>query len=289
MAIFAWSDLHTDYALSLERIAALSQQDYRDSTILLAGDISHQLATIDKTFRLFTHRFRHVFFVPGNHDLWLYKKDFADSLQKLDALQNVCDNCGVYCAPATITDGSGPVQVMPLLSWYRRPEHGADSLYIPKVGDDPNLKMWMDNYRIHWPQPLSEDVIVDHFNARNSQAIDAFAHDPALPTISMSHFLPHGHLMFEGEPVSAITAPIPHDPYPAFNFSRVAGSTSLHSNITALQSNVHVYGHQHRNRWRKIDATWFVSHCLGYPQEPQFGSTGNRHLPAQVWPLPVRD
>lgn len=285
VAIFAWSDLHTDYAQSLERIAQLSQQDFRDDSILLAGDISHQIPIVERTLRLFTHRFRNVFFVPGNHDLWIYKQDYPDSLQKLDALKRVCDDCGVYMTPQKIRDEQRVVQVVPLLSWYRRPEHNTDSLYIPKVGEDPTLRMWMDNYRIHWPEPLHEAVMADYFTEQNAKHIESpYCSDT--PVVSMSHFLPHAHLMFADAPVDAIVAPIPGDPYPAFNFSRVAGSTAILDQLGTLQPRVHVYGHQHRNRWRQIGDTWFVSHCLGYPQEPRMGATGDRYFPARVWPLP---
>jgi predicted phosphodiesterase len=286
VAIYAWSDLHTDYAKSLERIAQLSQYDYQQDSILLAGDVSHRIETVEATLRLFTHRFRHVFFVPGNHDLWLYKKDYPDSLKKLDALRDACDYCGVHMSPQRIADGDGMVQIVPLLSWYRRPEHGDDSLYIPKAGEDSSLRMWMDNYRIQWPEPLSESNIADYFAEHNARQLSRQAPQADLPLISMSHFLPHRHLMFHDRPVDAITAPIPGDPYPAFNFSRVAGTTAILSQLKSIGSRVHVYGHQHRNRWRKVDDIWFVSHCLGYPDEPRMGATGDRHLPARVWPLP---
>jgi len=286
VAIFAWSDLHTDYAKNLERIAQLSLQDYQNDSILLAGDVSHQVSTIEITLRLFTQRFRNVFFVPGNHDLWLYKNDYADSLKKLDALRSVCDQCGVSMSPQRIADGDGMVQIAPLLSWYRRPEHGNDSLYIPKVGEDPTLRMWMDNYRVRWPEPLHENVMADYFVRQNAQQLLQSSPQQDLPLISMSHFLPHRNLMFQDRPIDAITAPIPGDPYPAFNFSRVAGSTAILQQVATLRPQVHVYGHQHRNRWRKEEGIWFVSHCLGYPEEPRMTATGDRHLPARVWPLP---
>jgi hypothetical protein len=52
-----------------------------------------------------------------------------------------------------------------------------------------------------------------------------------------------------------------------FNFSRVAGTWALDEQIRKLGSRVHVYGHQHRNRWRSIDGVLYVSHCLGYSEE----------------------
>jgi hypothetical protein len=63
-------------------------------------------------------------------------------------------------------------------------------------------------------------------------------------------------------------------PYPGsdparllFNFSTVAGSTLIDRQIRQLGSRVHVYGHQHRNRRRCYDGVWYLSNCLGYPEE----------------------
>jgi hypothetical protein len=87
----------------------------------------------------------------------------------------------------------------------------------------------------------------------------------AVSRISFSHFLPRQDLMFPvaGEPAQAG----PDPPRQPFNFSRVAGSTLIEQQIRRLGSRVHVYGHQHRNRCRCYEGVWYVSNCLGYPEE----------------------
>jgi ribulose bisphosphate carboxylase small subunit len=72
----------------------------------------------------------------------------------------------------------------------------------------------------------------------------------------------------------------------SFNFSRVAGSTLIEKQIRALGSRVHVYGHQHRNRSRYYEGTWYVSNCLGYRAERERRSLLNPPtVVREVWPL----
>ena len=44
------------------------------------------------------------------------------------------------------------VQIVPLLSWYEKPEESTDSLYVPQKGEDAALHMWADNRLIRWPR-----------------------------------------------------------------------------------------------------------------------------------------
>jgi hypothetical protein len=74
----------------------------------------------------------------------------------------------------------------------------------------------------------------------------------------------------------------PRDAYPRFNFSRVAGSSGIETQIRRLGSTAHVYGHQHRNRDRVVDGVRYVSHCLGYPSERRRG-TSIIEGPLTVW------
>jgi 3',5'-cyclic AMP phosphodiesterase CpdA len=54
----------------MEWVRALSPSAFQHDAVILAGDISDQMAVLEETFRYFTAKFKHVFFTPGNHDLW---------------------------------------------------------------------------------------------------------------------------------------------------------------------------------------------------------------------------
>ena len=56
---------------------------------------------------------------PGNHDLWIRRdtsdaKVYPDSIAKLGAMHNVCQECDVDMGPAEVARG---LFVVPLFSW----------------------------------------------------------------------------------------------------------------------------------------------------------------------------
>ena len=82
----------------------------------MAGDVSDDLATLRHTFSLLLRAFAHVFFIPGNHDVWVrrHERGTWDSLGKLAALRADLEGLGVKMGPARV----GGVWVVPLYRWY---------------------------------------------------------------------------------------------------------------------------------------------------------------------------
>ena len=70
---------------AVRRCEDLSNNAYKDDVLILAGDISDDQAVLRNTFQLVVQKFAHVFFVPGNHDLWVRRKE-RDVLDSLGAL-----------------------------------------------------------------------------------------------------------------------------------------------------------------------------------------------------------
>ena len=167
--------------------------------------------------------------------------------------------------------------IVPLFSWYSQPEQDPlDSLYLTKKGEDPTLSMWSDR-RFVRDDPDVRDLSA-FFLKLNKERVE-MAYDNQV--ISFSHFLPRQELIFSNGPPVAISG---GDPYPSFNFSRVAGSAGLDRQVRTLGSRLHVYGHQHRNRNLEIEGVTYISHCLGYPQERTSGRIlGLEFGPRLVW------
>lgn len=277
MRIFALSDLHVDYPQNLAWVQSLSTADYVDDVLLLAGDISHDEALLCRTLELLRARFRDVFFVPGNHDLWLRGTDYEDSLEKFHALLGRCSRLDVKTGPVRF---DGCALVMPLQAWYVQPHEGAGSLFVEKQGEDPGMRMWADTRSVRWPVFDGHPGPASFLLSLN----DSVPADAPEPVISFSHFLPRSELMFWTEEEFAATGLKPVDPQPRFNFSRVAGCRQLDAQIRLLGSIMHVYGHQHRNRDRTIDGVRYISHCLGYPREREQGRVrGIEDGPLMVW------
>jgi len=267
LRVFALSDLHVDYAENWEWLNALSLEGHERDALIVAGDVSDDLEKLGAVFRLLTARFGNVFFVPGNHELWVPGQGAQDSLGKFREVLECCGRWGVHTQPQRMEarDGSA-VWIVPLLSWYVTPEQGQDSLYIPKEGRDLTMAAWSDKVFFKWPLA---DSPADYFLQLNEPHLQR-RYDA--PVISFSHFLPRSELIFPSPAelarlkMALIKA---HGKLraPPINFSRVAGSRGLEAQIRRLGSTLHVYGHQHRNRARRIEGVWYVSHCLGYPQE----------------------
>ena len=267
MRIFAISDVHADYPQNMALLQAFSARDHLRDTLLLAGDVTDDLARLAQVLRGVREKFAHVFFVPGNHELWVRRGESGDSVARFEKVLRLCADLGVVTSPAKVTCGDGDpgAWVVPLFSWYVKPEQGPESLFVPRDGDDAGLSMWADEVLTRWPERLS---VADHFLDMNEPHLER---DYDAPVLSFSHFLPRKELMFRASPA---TPPARVRRTARFNFSRVAGSARLESQIRALGSVLHVHGHQHRNRDRAIDGVRYVSNCLGYPPERARGEIG---------------
>jgi predicted phosphodiesterase len=270
--VFAISDVHTDYPENLQLLAEVAR--YPHDVLILAGDVSDKLSVLRQTFCLLLERFRCVFFVPGNHELWVRKGEYPDSLQKFHEILGLCASLGVHTQPQCM----GGVCIVPLFSWYTRPEEGSDSLFRERPLEEPGTTLWTDDYLIKWPEGFRPARFFRDLNEpRVSAAYEA-------SRISFSHFMPRSDLMFTTAEEPQPLQPDPHARH--FNFSRVAGSTLIEEQIRKLDSRVHVYGHQHRNRCRCYQGIWYVSNCLGYRDERDRRSVLNpQTLVRTVWPL----
>lgn len=277
MRVFAISDIHIDFKQNRLWLDQLSDVDYREDALMLAGDVSNHVDRLEATLRLLTHKFARVFFVPGNHDLWVRGDDGMNSEEKFHALLALCEAWHVSMVP----EDFGTACIVPLFSWYRKPEEGADSLFAQKEGEDASLRMWADHQLIRWPSDQSNiaDFFLDYNTSRLQQETDK-------PILSFSHFLPRRDLIYRTEVEKRLVTPGSKDAHPTFNFSRVAGTSMLDRQIRTLGSVIHVYGHQHHNRHRVVDGVTYISHCLGYHRERQAGIACQLDEgPKQVWPV----
>jgi predicted phosphodiesterase len=271
MRVLAISDIHIDYEQNRSWIQQLSAGEYQQDVLILAGDVCHNMPLLQNCLSGLKEKFRDLFYVPGNHDLWIQDNGWPDSLAKFNAIIDFCkrNEIHVHSHDVISPEGIPLVRVAPLHSWYTRPEEGADSLYLPKPGEDESNRMWSDNYYIRWPASASEFNAGNYFIKLNCAASPG---DSGIFVISFSHFVPRTDMMFSENRQLDLERMKKYDRSPQFNFSRVAGSALIEEQIRRISSNIHVYGHQHINRDRVIDGVRYVSHCLGYPEERTRGA-----------------
>ena len=238
MRVFAASDIHTDFKKNWSVIEELSDSEYRNDALIVAGDVSDHLGIIHNTLLLLRSKFQRVFYVPGNHELWV-REGGLDSLEKFSRVVELCDSLGVETRPAK----AGGLWIVPLLSWYEA------SFDVEAGGSESELEGWADFRFCKWPD--SVDQVSDFFIKMNEPNIRAYDG----PVISFSHFLPRPELLpprknlrFKGLP-------------------EVAGSLAIDDQIRRLNSRLHVFGHSHINYDCIIDGVRYVQNALAYPNE----------------------
>lgn len=255
MRVFALSDIHVDYDVNARWVQSLSQSDYQDDVLILAGDVSDSIQRLALCLESFVRRFRRVFFVPGNHDLWVIRDpDVPDSLRKFEIVRSTATACGASMVPEVLQG----VAFVPLLGWY-------DLTFGPLLQE--LAQIWMDFHACRWPRGWTAHDVASHFMSMNTT-------QPVLRrevTITFSHFLPRIDVM------PGFISPVHRRIYP------LLGSVRLEQQLRAWTPDIHVYGHSHVNRRVALDGTLYINNAFAYPHE--------EHLAAKalscIHPLPA--
>lgn len=264
--VWAISDIHIDYQENFNQLLAFARRGHPLDVLIIAGDATDRLDTLARLFEALVPCFQRVLFVPGNHELWIRRSDFSDSLQKFQAIQTLCRDQGVQTEPLRLGQYRS-LWLVPLQSWYDDKQHPEYTLFMEKnPAADRTGDLWGDFFHTRWPASLTEPL-AQYFAQLNEPLL---ARNYDAPILSFSHFLPRQELIFASDLERSLLAKL-FDPHPEFNFSRVAGSLRIHEQIRRLGSQVHLYGHQHRNRVRNLGGVTYVSHCMGYPKERAMG------------------
>ncbi|GAB1740264.1 hypothetical protein NU219Hw_g5381t1 [Hortaea werneckii] len=72
MRLWAIADIHLSFKSNREEFARLEPQG-PDDGLILAGDVGESLEVLNEAFGIAKAKFRHVFWVPGNHELYSSK------------------------------------------------------------------------------------------------------------------------------------------------------------------------------------------------------------------------
>ncbi|KAG8662965.1 hypothetical protein MANES_01G159900v8 [Manihot esculenta] len=259
--VFVVSDLHSDYPENLKWVKSLSCKRHKRDILLVAGDVAETCNNFFSTMSLLKERFQHVFFVPGNHDLWCrWEQDYClDSLEKLNKLLDACRQLGVETKPMAI-EGLG---IIPLFSWYHESFDREQDITGIRI---PSLEMACKDFRAcKWPQELSsrDTSLALYFDAMNEENEDEIMviQKTCCQVITFSHFVPRQELCPEKRMLF----------YP--NLPKVIGSDYLEARIRSIHgtkgnaSACHVFGHTHFCWDAMLDGIRYVQAPLAYPRE----------------------
>ncbi len=248
MRVLAVSDIHIDYQENWEWVIGLSRHDFQDDVLILAGDLTDRPELLADCFYTLALKFKQVLFVPGNHELWVYRDNSSHSLDKFDSVCRLAYENGVSMQPFYIAD----LSIIPLLGWYD---------YSFAQPDAELFDAWTDFRACVWPNHWQPENITDHFLSLNEKMIEKITPKSAGQTrITFSHFLPRIDLMPYYIPVKFRYI------YPAL------GTVKLEKQIRSLVSDIHVYGHSHVNRSHVLDGIKYINNAYGYPSEERIAS-----------------
>ena len=238
MRIFCISDLHVDFNENYKWLRNLSKNEYNNDILLLGGDISHSIKEVDSTFNFLKKYFKDIFFVPGNHDLWVKDRDFDDSMAKFDYIIEMARGYDIKVDYTKYENFS----IVPLFGWYD---------YTFGKPTEELKSIWMDYNYCRWPDNFNDKEITAYFLELNKKLPDIEENN----IITFSHFLPKIELMPSIIPKEYRVI------YP------VLGTSFIDDQIRKIGSKIHVYGHSHVNIYEKSDGILYINNAYGYPNE----------------------
>lgn len=238
MRIFTVSDVHVDFSPNRQWVKQLSNFDYQHDLLIVAGDLTDNEYLLTETLTTLAYKFQWVVFVPGNHEVWVHRSRFNNSLEKFYWVLKTANELGVITERVTLNG----IDVVPLYSWY-------DYSFAPL--NEQLEESWSDFKLCHWPMPVID--LVAHFHKMNEVSLSEMIE--CKRRISVSHFLPRIELLPDYIPKH-------------FTFLwPVLGSTILGHQVELLQSDVHIYGHSHVNTEIMYQGIKYVNNAFGYPNE----------------------
>jgi UDP-2,3-diacylglucosamine pyrophosphatase LpxH len=115
--VWAMSDIHSDHEENWEMLSSFVKEKHWDEErgiqkvqltkdiIIIAGDISTKQSYLRETLKLFRNRFKNVFFVPGNNEMRLSKKEdskITSSIEKFEKVLQICEELDVSTSPKSV-------------------------------------------------------------------------------------------------------------------------------------------------------------------------------------------
>eukprot|EP00811_Abedinium_folium_P033389 NODE_6356_length_1679_cov_9.160438.p2 GENE.NODE_6356_length_1679_cov_9.160438~~NODE_6356_length_1679_cov_9.160438.p2 ORF type:complete len:359 (+),score=83.98 NODE_6356_length_1679_cov_9.160438:349-1425(+) len=233
--IFALSDVHFDHRDNENWAHSLDDLAFQEDVIILAGNLADSRGAIVRALTTFKQKFRRVFWVPGNHEMWLHPSEtslFPDSITKLLALFRNCDEIGIDIFPAAVGTG---LFIVPLLSWYT-PEF---DMYDPFAAPNSTVDQ-------HCEWPVERTTQVCRYMMRLNQA--HLRHLYHGTVISFSHFLPRTELVRPNHPLI-----------------KTMGCEEIDDQIRAVGSQLHFFGHISKRATQGVKGVQYVNQYHGLP------------------------
>lgn len=249
--LLALSDLHVNRPRNLRALDSLGE--YPEDELIVAGDVGDGPDDLARAWSRLVPRFRRLYWVPGNHELWAGPTDPLRGEERYAALVEVCRRFGVLTPedPPTRFEGDGgPAWVVPLFTLYdysfRPPDVALDEVrgWARAEGIRP-----VDEIRLRTdPHPdiiAWSDVLVERAEARLAKV------PQDAPWVLVTHF-----------PLRADLVRLFRIP----RFTPWCGTTKTSDWHRRYPVSVAVSGHLHMRATDWADGVRFEEVALGYPR-----------------------
>jgi len=231
--IYSVSDLFFDKNQE-EWAHNINPTKFLDDVLIIAGNVAGSLPKVERALRALRPKFRRLFYVPGNRELWTYPNledhnEYPDAIAKLLQLFRLCDRLDVDVFPASIAED---VFVVPLLSWYSATFDIKDPF--------PNPDRSTDN-RAVWPVDAQSEAW-KYMMSLNERHLAKPYHGTV---VTFSHFAPRASCkVYKG-------------------LEKYSGCLELDTQVRNCRSSVHVYGHTHARQTFLEDGVHYINHSVG--------------------------
>jgi len=270
MRVASVSDLHLDHSDNRGLMPALAAEVHRGEAdlVVIAGDVSHARAWIDRAIRAFQVVAPKVAYLPGNHDLWMPRRalqDGGDTWHRYRReLRDLTTELGAIYLPSE-PYRDGPVAIVGTCGWY---DHGflLEEHRGLLDGDARREKrldryQWSDAHFVRFRDAsgttMDDAAVLDVMLDELETQLDVVQTDPTIERVMVAtHHLPFEELVLR-------TGTLPWEFFNAFMGSPRLGELILrYDKVTSV-----LYGHTHRGRDVRIAGRRVAGTPLGYPRE----------------------
>lgn len=255
--LYAISDIHLSYKHNREAFERLSP--HPEDSLILAGDVGESLDHLRQAFVKAVDCFKHVFWVPGNHELYTMRSGEHPNLTgeaKYNACVLVAREYGVMTPEDEwmTWEGDGGEKCIvalcfTLYDYSFRPSHVSRDQAVDwaaeegiRATDEDILHFDPFSSRDEWCRDLVEST-----EKRLAKAVET-----GLPLVIVNHWPLREDLVF-----------IPQVP----RFSIWCGTKKTHEWHMKFNARVVVTGHLHVRRTDWVDGVRFEEVSLGYPRQ----------------------
>jgi len=275
MKLFAISDLHIGHPANRKALDAL--QNHGDDWLIVAGDVGESCAHLAYTLDTLNRCFRKLIWVPGNHELWIWRDDRGLRGEAKDlALVEICRQRGVLTPedPFVAWPGEGGEHLLaPLFLLY-------DYSFCPRDVTRPNAVGWAAesgvvcvDEELLLPEPFeTRSAWCEARCALSEQRLEHAIRDNDCPLILINHF-----------PLIERLVSLPLIP----RFSIWCGTQRTAQWHKRFRADIVVSGHLHIRRTDWIDGVRFEEVSFGYPLRQWDKRIGLQGYLRQILPEPT--